>query len=68
MSTNDDTPERLDETPGPETRRRADDHDCHPGRYTALEAEDGVLVIFDRENPDAWIQSDHAVALDPVDE
>lgn len=33
-------------------------------RYDALEGEDGRTTIYDRENPEAWIRSEVAIALD----
>ena len=30
-------------------------------RYAALEIGDGDVVIYDREEPSAWLQSDHVV-------
>jgi hypothetical protein len=32
-------------------------------RYAALETGDGDVVIYDREEPSAWLQSDHTVDL-----
>jgi hypothetical protein len=32
-------------------------------RYAALEMGDGDVVIYDREEPSAWLQSDHTVEL-----
>ncbi|ERH09124.1 MAG: hypothetical protein J07HX64_00876 [halophilic archaeon J07HX64] len=32
-------------------------------RYSALEIGDGDIVIYDREEPSAWLQSDHTVEL-----
>lgn len=31
-----------------------------PGRYAAITLVDGEVVIYDRENPEAWIQCDAA--------
>jgi len=31
-------------------------------RYAELSLEDGSIVIYDAENPSAWIQSDATVA------
>lgn len=39
----------------------------HPGaaldgdRYAHLPLEDGSVVIYDRQQPDTWVQSDHVV-------
>lgn len=30
-------------------------------RYASIETDDGDLVIYDREDSTAWLQSDHAV-------
>lgn len=30
-------------------------------RYAVLEIGDGDVVIYDREEPSAWLQSDHTV-------
>jgi len=30
-------------------------------RYAALDIGDGDVVIYDREEPSAWLQSDHVV-------
>lgn len=34
------------------------------GRYVEEEAPDGTVVIYDSQNPDAWIQSDAPVEID----
>lgn len=39
-------------TDAPETTSRADD------RYGAIETGTGETIIYDRELPDAWVQSD----------
>ncbi|MFB6369199.1 MAG: hypothetical protein ABEH42_02350 [Haloarculaceae archaeon] len=28
------------------------------GRYGSIETRDGETIIYDRETPDAWVQSD----------
>lgn len=33
-------------------------------RYGAFETGDGGLVVYDRDEPTAWIQSDYAVDVD----
>ncbi|MFW6018130.1 MAG: DUF7331 family protein [Halapricum sp.] len=33
------------------------------GRYAAIETGSGETVIYDRDNPDAWVQSDYAVEM-----
>lgn len=35
-------------------------------RYAELSLEDGSVVIYDAENPSAWIQSDAAIASTSV--
>lgn len=35
-------------------------------RCVELELDDGSVVIYDQENPSAWIQSDAAVACTAV--
>lgn len=35
-------------------------------RYAELELEDGSVVIYDQENPTAWLQSDAAVTPSAV--
>ncbi len=37
-----------------------------PERYTAIETDDGDLVVFDAEAEDAWIQSADATCLTQV--
>lgn len=32
-------------------------------RYAALETGDGDVVVYDREQPSAWLQSDYTVEL-----
>lgn len=33
------------------------------GRYVEEEAPDGTVVIYDSQNPEAWLQSDAAVEI-----
>ena len=33
------------------------------GRYGHLSLDDGVVVIYDREDPGTWLQSDFAVEV-----
>jgi len=35
-------------------------------RYAELSLEDGSIVIYDAENPSAWIQSDAAVTCTSI--
>lgn len=35
-------------------------------RYVQLELEDGTVMIYDVENPTAWLQSDASVACETV--
>ena len=37
-----------------------------PDRYAALGLTDGGLIVYDRTEPEAWIQSDDAVAIADV--
>lgn len=37
-----------------------------PQRYTAIQTEDGGLVVFDAEDEDAWIQADDGTSLSQV--
>lgn len=46
----------TNDTPGPDDLHRTDD------RTDVVDLEDGILV-YDPENPDAWIESDESVAL-----
>jgi len=46
----------TDDTPDPDDLHRTDDR-------AALPLADGGVVIYDPENPAAWIQSDELVAL-----
>jgi len=32
-------------------------------RYAAIETGDGETMIYDRNNPDAWVQSSYAVEI-----
>jgi hypothetical protein len=32
-------------------------------RYGAFETGNGDLVVYDRENPEAWVQASNAIAL-----
>ena len=38
------------------------EYDADDDRYAELSLEDGSVVIYDAQNPAAWIQSDAAVA------
>lgn len=33
-------------------------------RYATVELDEGVVLLYDREEEDAWLQSDAAVELD----
>lgn len=39
----------------------ADDDD----RYGAFTTGDGDVVVYDTDNPDAWLQSDYSVEVGP---
>jgi hypothetical protein len=57
-----DTPSESDELPEPTTEeppRAARDDE----RYAHLSLGDGEVVIYDREDPDTWLQSDFAVEI-----
>lgn len=54
-----DTPSDADELPEPERPGSALDTD----RYAAVALDSGSVVIYDREEPDMWLQSDVAVEL-----
>jgi hypothetical protein len=45
----------TDQAPDAEADEERDD------RYAALEIGDEDVVIYDREEPSAWLQSDHTV-------
>ena len=32
-------------------------------RYAAIETGDGETMIYDRDNPDAWVQSTYAIEV-----
>ena len=39
-------------------------HESHAdGRFATLDLADGETVIYDRDNPRAWLQSDDAVSV-----
>lgn len=40
-------------TEAPETSTEED------GRFGTIETRDGETIIYDRETPDAWVQSDY---------
>lgn len=35
-------------------------------RYATIELDEGVVLLYDREEEEAWLQSDVAVDLDAV--
>lgn len=43
---------------------RTDDGQGGGSRYAALHVEESAVVIYDRVNNRAWVQSDAAVSLD----
>lgn len=56
-----DTPSHLDElaeatSEPPETALDSD-------RYGHLSLDDGAVVIYDRQEPDTWVQSDYHVEV-----
>lgn len=42
------------------------DTDADADRYAQLELADGSVVIYDVENPTAWLQSDASVSCSSV--
>ncbi len=49
----------TDELPGPSTEPPETPLDSE--RYAHLSLDNGDVVIYDREDPDMWVQSDHVV-------
>ena len=50
-------------------------HDCTMAsapstdeRYGAFTTGDGDVVVYDTDNPEAWLQSDYAVEVGPASE
>jgi len=41
----------------------ANSRDEAGGRYASIETSDGELVIYDHEQPSAWLRSDHTVDI-----
>lgn len=41
----------------------AETEDEQQPRYAAIETGDGETMIYDRENPDAWVQSSYTVEI-----
>lgn len=57
-----DTPSDSDELPEPMTE--APPHSARDDeRYAHLSLGDGEVVIYDREDPETWLQSDFAVEI-----
>lgn len=48
------------ETPAAHTSTERD------ARYGAIVTGGGEMLIYDREQPDAWIQSDHALEITAI--
>lgn len=46
--------------PGIDMKSETDTHETAQ-RYGAIETSDGDLVIYDRDNTTAWLQSNHTV-------
>ena len=52
-----------------DTRENAEPVDCPPespldsDRYAHLSLDDDAVVIYDREQPDTWLQSDFVVEI-----
>lgn len=55
------TPSRTDDPIEPLSDHPGSALDCD--RYAQLPLEDGSVVIYDRERPDTWVQSDYTVDL-----
>ena len=51
----------TDELPGPSTEPPETPLDSE--RYAHLSLDNGEVVIYDREDPEMWLQSDHVVEL-----
>lgn len=56
---NNATEQRTDE------QHRETDYE-HGGRYGAFETADDDVLVYDRENPEAWLQADVGVPLPVV--
>ena len=41
----------------------SDDETADDGQYGFFKTDDGGTVVYDRNNPEAWIQSTFAVAV-----
>lgn len=75
MPSDDVSPDRTDTTPpaeeqAPRTQEEFDEDEPRntrppaiPDRYTPLELVDGAIVIYDRKESNAWIESSHAIPL-----
>lgn len=71
----DGSPDRTDMRSSGENRDltarkgSGEDGPCHarpptiPDRYTPLELANGAVVIYDRKESNAWIESSHAIPL-----
>jgi hypothetical protein len=53
-----------DET-GADGGHTGSDGDQDTARYGAIETSEGETIIYDREQPTAWLQSDYAVSYEP---
>lgn len=56
-----DTPSPTDELP--ESKAEHPESPLDSDRYSHLTLEDGAIVIYDRESPETWVQSDVAVEV-----
>lgn len=54
-------PSDTDESPGPSIKPPETPLDSE--RYAHLSLDNGEVVIYDREDPDMWVQSDFVVEL-----
>lgn len=62
MSNRHDSNSKTDSETRPETIAETDSET--DVRYATLETGDGDLIIYDREEPSAWVQSNHTVDLE----
>ena len=56
-----DAPSAADEPTDPTPGRPVSALDSD--RYAHLSLDDGAVVIYDREEPDTWVQSDYHVEV-----
>ncbi|WP_168216220.1 DUF7331 family protein [Halorussus halobius] len=49
-----------------DSENNRDRADARTDRYVDYEVGDGETVVFDTRNPDAWLRSDAAVAVEDL--